>query len=91
MKLDKIADNKFIDNFIKGCDMKKLFVILGLFISTVSVFAMDWSEYEMMCFINNKEPNYEEWEYLCTEDATDYGYDNSDLENFLIENEKWEK
>lgn len=88
LKLDKIADNKFIDNFIKEYCMKKLFVILGLFISTVSIFAMDWSEYEMMCFINNKEPNYEEWEYLCTEGATDYGYDNSDLENFLIENEK---
>ena len=44
--------------------------------------------YEMMCFINNKEPNYEEWEYLCTEGATDYVYDDSDLENFLIENEK---
>ena len=64
--------------------MKKLFVILSLFISAISVFAMDWSEYEMMCFINNKEPNYEEWEYLCTEGATDYGYDNSDLEDLII-------
>ena len=82
LKLDKIADNKFRDNFIKGYYMKKLFVILGLFISTVSVFAMDWSEYEMMCFINNKEPNYEEWEYLCTDGATDYGYDNEELEEF---------
>ena len=49
---------------------------------------MDWLEYETMCFINDKEPNYEEWEYLCAEGATDYGYENSDLENFLIENEK---
>ena len=65
--------------------MKKLFVILGLFISTVSVFAMDWVEYEIMCYMNDKEPSYEEWEYLCAEGATDYGYDNSDLENFLIE------
>ena len=64
--------------------MKKLFVILGLFISTVSVFAMDWLEYETMCFINNKEPNYEEWEYLCAEGATDYGYDDSDLEDLII-------
>ena len=40
--------------------MKKLFVILSLFISAISVFAMDWSEYEAMCFINNKEPNYKE-------------------------------
>ena len=65
-----------------------IFVVLVLFISTVSVFAMNWSEYEMMCFINNKEPNYEEWRYLCTESTTDYSYENSDLENFLIENEK---
>ena len=64
--------------------MKKLFVVLVLFISTVSVFAMDWSEYETMCFINDKEPNYEEWEYLCTEGATDYGYDNFDLEDLII-------
>ena len=64
--------------------MKKLFVILALFVSNVSVFAMDWSEYETMCFINNKEPNYEEWEYLCTEGATDYGYDDSDLEDLII-------
>ena len=64
--------------------MKKLFVILSLFISAISVFAMDWSEYETMCFINNKEPNYEEWEYLCTEGATDYGYDDSDLEDLII-------
>lgn len=64
--------------------MKKLFVVLILFISTVSVFAMDWLEYETMCFINNKEPNYEEWEYLCTEGATDYGYDDSDLEDLII-------
>ena len=88
MKLDKVVDNKIIDNFIKRYDMKKLFVILSLFVCTFSLSAMDWSEYEMMCFINNKEPNYEEWEYLCVEGATDYGYDNSDLENFLIENEK---
>ena len=71
-----------------GIYMKKLFVVLVLFIFTVSVFAMDWLEYETMCFINDKEPNYEEWEYLCAEGATDYGYENSDLENFLIENEK---
>ena len=64
--------------------MKKLFVVLVLFISTVSVFAMDWSEYEVMCFINNKEPDHEEWEYLCTEGATDYGYNNSDLEDLII-------
>ena len=64
--------------------MKKLFVVLVLFISAISVFAMDWSEYETMCFINNKEPNYEEWEYLCTEGATDYGYDDSDLEDLII-------
>lgn len=64
--------------------MKKLFVVLVLFISTVSVFAMDWLEYETMCFINNKEPNYEEWEYLCAEGATDYGYDDSDLEDLII-------
>ncbi len=64
--------------------MKKLFVTLGLLIYTFSLSAMDWSEYEMMCFINNKEPNYEEWEYLCTEGATDYGYDDSDLEDLLI-------
>lgn len=68
----------------RGIYMKKLFVILGLFISTVSVFAMDWLEYETMCFINDKEPNYEEWEYLCTEGATDYGYDDSDLEDLII-------
>lgn len=64
--------------------MKKLFVVLILFISAISVFAMDWSEYEAMCFINNKEPNYEEWEYLCTEGAKDYGYDDSDLEDLII-------
>lgn len=64
--------------------MKKLFVILSLFISAISVFAMDWSEYEAMCFINNKEPNYKEWKYLCTEGATDYGYYNSDLGDLLI-------
>ena len=64
--------------------MKKLFVVLVLFISTVSAFAMDWLEYETMCFINNKEPNYEEWEYLCTEGATDYEYDDSDLEDLII-------
>ena len=64
--------------------MKKVFIILSLFISTISVFAMDWSEYETMCFINDKEPSYEEWKYLCTEGATDYGYDNSDLEDLII-------
>ena len=64
--------------------MKKLFIILSLFISTISVFAMDWSEYETMCFINDKEPRYEEWKYLCTEGATDDGYDNSDLEDLII-------
>ena len=65
--------------------MKKLIILLGLLVYGISLSAMDWSEYETLCFINNVEPSYEEWEWLSNEGATDYGYDNLDLEIFLIE------
>ena len=62
--------------------MKRIIFTVGLVLSTLSLSAMDWSEYEVLCYRNGTEPSYEEWEYLCTDGATDYGYDNKELEEF---------
>jgi hypothetical protein len=43
---------------------------------------MEWAEYEMLCHKNGSEPSYEEYEYLCKEGATDYGYGVKELEEF---------
>lgn len=41
---------------------------------------MEWAEYEILCYKEGTEPSYEEWEYLNSEGATDYGYDDINLE-----------
>ena len=55
--------------------------------SLFSVFSMEWAEYEMKCLENDKEPTYEEYEYLCTDGATDYGYDDTDILDLLHQTE----
>lgn len=67
--------------------MKKLIITIGLILSTLSLSAMEWVDYEILCFKYGKEPTYKEWEYLCTIGATDYGYDNDDLIKLLEEKE----
>lgn len=61
--------------------MKKIFI--ALLLSTSTLFAMDWAEYEIQCYKEGTEPSYEEWEYLNTEGATDYGYEDINLEELL--------
>lgn len=67
--------------------MKKLILILLLACSMSVLSAMDWARYEIMCYFNGKEPIYEEYVWLCTYGATDYGYDNDDLILLLSETE----
>lgn len=55
-------------------------IIMVLVLSASSLFAMDWSEYEMLCYQGGVEPSYEEWVYLSEEGATDYGYEEINLE-----------
>lgn len=64
-------------------NMKKIILITTLLLSAlISVFSMEWAEYEMLCYKNGSEPSYEEYEYLCEEGATDYGYGVEELEEF---------
>jgi len=67
--------------------MKKIFVGLALLAIGAVSFGMDWSEYESLCWLNGKEPTYEEWEWLSTEGATDYGYEAEELERLFAEAE----
>ena len=67
--------------------MKKLIATVLLTLSVSVVSAMDWARYEMMCYFNGKEPDYDEYVWLCTEGATDWGYDEEDLIK-LIESEE---
>lgn len=53
--------------------MKKLFLFLTvLSVFTSSVFAFDkndedftWHDYEVLCWFYDKEPSWEQYEYLC--------------------------
>jgi hypothetical protein len=58
--------------------MKKSLIVVFATIALNSLSAMDWGEYESLCYANGKEPTYEEYENLCTVGATDYGYDYDD-------------
>lgn len=64
--------------------MKKLIIALLL---VQPLFAMEWGEYEALCQAEGKEPDYEEYLYLAGEGATDYGYDDEDLEKLLDQGE----
>ena len=60
--------------------MKKLITLIGLLGTIVSSsFAFTWAEYEVRCYFNDKEPSFEEYEYLCTIGATDYADYSEDV------------
>ena len=67
--------------------MKKLILTLLLACSMSVLSAMTWARYEIMCYFNGKEPIYEEYVWLCSYGATDFGYDNDDLILLLSETE----
>ena len=71
--------------------MKKLITLIGLLGTIVSSsFAFTWAEYEVRCYFNDKEPSFEEYEYLCTIGATDYAdYSEDAISEFIesVENE----
>lgn len=57
--------------------MKKVLFLCLMFVCG-SLFAEDfeWADYEKLCWQNNKEPSYEEYEWLC-ENPQCYGEDLS--------------
>ena len=62
--------------------MKKLLATVILILSFgASAFAWeDWSDYEMFCYANDIEPNYEEYEYYATHDGQCYPCENEEAE-----------